>query len=139
MESVRKRGLAEAVRVGRREQGLTLRQAGEACGVSAATIMRIERGGGFDLDTLAKVCAWLNMAPEPFVSETQGKPRREDKELSTPEAVAVYLRADPNLDDRTAQLLVETFRELYRSLAKRGVSRSRAGRGRRGRTTSRGG
>jgi len=121
MGSVQRRGLAEAVRVARRERALTLRQAGEECGVSAATIMRIERGGGFDVDTLAKVCRWLNVAPGSFLGETQGKPRREHEELSTPDAVAVHLRADPNLDDRTAQLLAETFRELYRRLARGGI------------------
>ena len=42
----------------RRGMALSLRQASEQLGISAATISRIERGSPPDIDNFAKICIW---------------------------------------------------------------------------------
>lgn len=43
---------------------LTLREAAQYCGVSASTLLRIERGQMPDLLTFALVCDWLGKDPK---------------------------------------------------------------------------
>ncbi len=113
--------LGQRLRRVRAQREFTLEQLFKATGVSVATISRVERGGSRDIDggTLVSLCKWMGVRPEEF------KPGAEAPELpggdtaaSTPEAVELYLRADKNLDSRTASLLAEMFRAAYEKLAK---------------------
>lgn len=113
--------LGQRLRRARRDQGVTLEEVFKTTGVSVATLSRVERGGSKDIDagTLVSVCKWMGARPEEF------RPRAEAPKIpsrrtpaNTPEAVELYLRADKNLDERTAVLLAEMFRAAYEKLVK---------------------
>lgn len=110
--------LGQRLRRARREQEATLEDVFKATGVSVATLSRVERGGSRDIDagTLVSICRWMGAKPEEFRpdAEPPKTPTRRTP-ASTPEAVELYLRADKNLDERTAVLLAEMFRAAYES------------------------
>lgn len=113
--------LGQRLRKARRAQDLTLEDVFKTTGVSVATLSRVERGGSKDIDagTLVSVCKWMGVRPEEFGlrAEAPKTPSRRNP-ASTPEAVELYLRADKNLDERTAVLLAEMFRAAYEKLVK---------------------
>ena len=107
----------------REERGLTLEKVFKVTGVSVATLSRIERGGSKDIDagTLVSLCKWMGARPEEFRLDAEPPRIRGKRTLaSTPEAVELYLRADKNVDQRTAALLSEMFKAAYHKLAKQG-------------------
>ncbi len=113
--------LGQRLRRVREDRELTLEGVWKATGVSVATLSRIERGGSKDVDggTLVSLCKWMGARPEEFRFNAE-PPKTPGKRIpaSTPEAVELYLRADKNLDPRTAALLSEMFRAAYQKLAK---------------------
>jgi transcriptional regulator with XRE-family HTH domain len=95
---------------------ITLRQAGQKIGVSAATLSRFERGAGNpDLPTLNSLIEWLELDRSAVFAPTK-KGRTRDP--GTPEQVAVLLRADRNLDAGTAQALSNLFKTAYQEFSK---------------------
>jgi len=100
----------------RERNRITLRQAGQMVGVSAATLSRFERGAGNpDLPTLDRLIEWLGLdRAAVFAPAKKGK----KKDPGTPEQVAVLLRADRNLDAGTAQALSSLFKAAYQELSK---------------------
>jgi transcriptional regulator with XRE-family HTH domain len=113
--------LGQRLRRVRAQRGLTLEKLFSETGVSVATISRIERGGSKEIDagTLVSLCEWMGVRPEEFRpgAEPPKLPGRKAA-ASPPEAVELYLRADKNLEPRTAALLAEMFRAAYEKLAK---------------------
>lgn len=113
--------LGQRLRRVRAQRGLTLERLFSETGVSVATISRIERGGSKEIEagTLVSLCKWMGVRPEEFRlgAEPPKLPGRKAA-ASTPEAVELYLRADKNLEPRTAALLAEMFRAAYEKLAK---------------------
>ncbi len=91
---------------------MSLRDVGAAIGVSPATLSRIERGAGTpDLQTLDTLIDWLELDRRAvFVKQVK-------EAASTPERVAVLLRADKNLDAATAKALSTIFKTAYKELA----------------------
>jgi transcriptional regulator with XRE-family HTH domain len=109
------------LRRARTERKATLEDVFKATGVSVATLSRVERGGSKDIDagTLMSVCKWMGARPEEFRPDVKPpKTPTRRTPANTPEAVELYLRADKNLDGRTATLLAEMFRAAYEKLAK---------------------
>lgn len=95
----------------RKRKDLTLREAADEIGVSAATISRIERGAGQpDTPTLRRLLRWLELDPSYVLGQPDSAPG------STPERVSVLLRADKKLDARTAQALAKIFESAYEEL-----------------------
>lgn len=113
--------LGHRLRRARKDRGLRLDDVFKTTGVSIATLSRVERGGSKDIDagTLVSLCKWLGVRPEEFRPGAEPlKTSGQRAPASTPEAVELYLRADKNLDQRTAALLAEMFRAAYDALAK---------------------
>lgn len=55
---------------GRREwANLTMRQAGQQIGISTATVHRVEHGESPDIESFARLCAWLHIQPQEFLDE----------------------------------------------------------------------
>lgn len=108
---LRTEALAESVRRRRESSGMSIRQAGNAAGVSPATVTRIESGEHPDLATFLRLCAWLQERPEQFFAD--GPRRRAD----TPDVVAVHLMADPRLDGEAAASIVSVVRAMYAAMA----------------------
>ena len=113
--------LGQRLRRVRAQRGFTLERLFKETGVSVATISRVERGGSKDIDggTLVSLCEWMGVRSEEFRpgAEPPKVPGRRAP-ANTPEAVELYLRADKNLDQRTAALLADMFKAAYERLAK---------------------
>lgn len=101
--------LGDALRRTRLEREMTLQQVSDQTGVSVATLSRIERSE-FDnvkSETLGTLNEWI--ARNQLES-------REKRKLATPDIVELHLRADKNLDKKTADALAELFRTVYDQL-----------------------
>lgn len=89
----------------REERGLSLRQAEEAIGVSAATLSRIERGSQPELAVVNKLAPWLGVS-----IAASGDPRPSiltDEDLKR--TISVHLRANKNLSEEVARSIVDSF------------------------------
>jgi transcriptional regulator with XRE-family HTH domain len=125
--------LGNRLRERRRERQLTLEQAAQQIGVSAATLSRWERQYNAqdeqstrkapqpDVRTLSAITSWLGVSLDAAV---EGAPvstthstivHHEGEEL--PDIVEAHLRADRNLDARTAAALNNLFRAAYKQFA----------------------
>jgi len=113
--------LGQRLRRIREQRGDTLEKVFKATGVSVATLSRIERGGSKEIDggTLVSLCNWMGAKPDEFRPDAS-PPAVPGKRgaASTPEAIELYLRADKNLDPKSAALLAEMFRAAYDRLTK---------------------
>lgn len=100
----------------RKRNRITLRQAGQRVGVSAATLSRFERGAGNpDLPTLNSLIDWLELDRSAvFAPKNKG----DKSDAGTPDQVEVLLRADRNLDAGTAQALSNLFKAAYQEFSK---------------------
>jgi transcriptional regulator with XRE-family HTH domain len=115
--------LGQRLRQVREQRQLTLLQVSKATGISVPTLSRVERGGSNDVEagTLVTLAKWMRVpihkfAERPAVPAVPGGQTPEN----TPEAVELYLRADKNLDRKTASLLADMFRVAYDRLSKEG-------------------
>lgn len=113
----------------RKGRGMTLEQASEQIGVSAATLSRLERLRDQDSPaahgresiipdtrTLTAITRWLDVplgrvvrfqAPDEAAASIEGEGG------SVPDKVEAHLRADRNLDDESALALTQMFRMAY--------------------------
>ena len=130
---VRLEDLGELIRAKRKANRLTLAQAACESGVSAATLSRLERQASGsakngvprlpsmpDTRTLAAVAQWLDVSLDRVVAmptppPAHGVPHYEGE--TVPDIVAAHLRADPKLNQETAEALVRTFRVAYEQFA----------------------
>jgi len=107
--------LVTRVKSRRRGLGLSLRDAADAIGVSAATLSRIESGGRLPgRDTLLRIAHWLGVRldlSEPPRSRRQGVSTAPP--LTTVEAVELRVRTDRDLAPADAEALTEIFRIAY--------------------------
>jgi transcriptional regulator with XRE-family HTH domain len=114
---------AAMVRTKRDGHGLraTATEIGE---VSPSTLSRIEQGKVPDLDTFMRICRWLGVSPERFMSTTgQLQSSPGPNHVDAAEKIAVHLRADRTLDPKTADALVQMIRLAY-DAAKHGKLKS---------------
>lgn len=132
-ESVSVSDIAAELYRWRKESSLTLEQAGEKIGVSAATLSRLERQrnksasdevgkGSFvpDVRTLAAVTRWLGIPLTRVAGMDIAEQPSAQQEIneSVPDIVAAHLRADRNLDDEAAVTLSKMFRMAYEQFSR---------------------
>jgi transcriptional regulator with XRE-family HTH domain len=104
--------IRERLRRARRQRGLSLREVGEEIVVSPSTLSRLERGTGTpDLPTVNKLIRWLELDRDAVFGV-----RTKKEEKTTPATVEVLLRADKDLDPKTAKTLAKIFRTAYQEL-----------------------
>lgn len=111
--------LARRVKAKREAEGLSLRAAGKALGVSAATLSRVESGEHLpERDHLLVLAHWAGLP-----LGAAGRRRRNQlvhgEDASTVEAVELHLRADKDLDPEDAEILVQLVRTAYDQMSKR--------------------
>jgi transcriptional regulator with XRE-family HTH domain len=114
--------LAERLRFRRLAKRLPLRKAAQESGVSAATFSRVERGGHLpERENLFKLLRWADIEIDEVRSDVPAgvQEAHTGETESTPEAVAVHLRADPDLSPQDARVLAELFRSAYEVLRKK--------------------
>jgi len=104
------------LRTKRGERGLRA-IAEEIGGVSASTLSRIEQGNVPDLETFARICKWLGVAPNEFMADTKGSKAGTETASgeNTPEMIETHLRADRVLPLETINALSEMIRVAYRA------------------------
>lgn len=116
---VRKLGML--VRRKREQERLTLRNVADETGLKIPTISRVERADADDVEagTLLTLCAWLRADPDDFTEGTAlpVTAAKSKVEHNTPDVVELYLRADRNLDKRTAAALSTLFRTAYETMS----------------------
>lgn len=98
---------------------LPVRQAAKEAGVSPATFSRVERGHHTpDGENLLKLAAWAGVRLDELrpTGARREKPVHPNEPASTPEAVAMHLRADRKLEPEDAAILADIFRSAYESL-----------------------
>lgn len=121
--------LGAMIRAKRRAEHLTLEQAAQASGVSAATLSRWERAkpgaAGLEIGslpatpdtrTLAAITGWLGISLERMLHVSTPPPVEHiihHEGETTPDIVEAHLRADPTLDTKTADALSRLFRAAY--------------------------
>jgi transcriptional regulator with XRE-family HTH domain len=117
--------LAHRVRSRRLGQRKRLREAANDAGISPATFSRLERGDYMPgRESLLKVAKWLDVSVDELASgESLTKHRGEPE--STPEAVALHLRADKRLSPDDAAVLEKVFRSTYDALVTRKTRRKK--------------
>ncbi|QLE42215.1 helix-turn-helix transcriptional regulator [Nostoc sp. C052] len=81
--------------------------------VSPSTLSRVERGQSPDMETFIALCNWLDVSPSVFF-----KGAETNKHLSVPEAIALQLLSDKNLDSTVANALAILVKAAYRDLKK---------------------
>jgi transcriptional regulator with XRE-family HTH domain len=103
--------LANLVRSKRKNRGLR-EIAKEIGSVSPSTISRVENGKTPDMDTFLALCNWLEIPPTELINNTE-----EKKNLDTPEAIEIQLRADTCLEPAIADALASLVKAAYKELA----------------------
>ncbi|WP_414575805.1 helix-turn-helix domain-containing protein [Anabaena sp. CCY 9402-a] len=102
--------LASLVRKKRGSKGLR-ETAAEIGNVSPSTLSRVESSKMPDMDTFLALCNWLKVPPAELFRTT------EENQLDTPEAIAIQLRADKNLEPAIANALASLVKAAYRDLS----------------------
>jgi len=113
--------IAAFIKAKRREGDTGLRAAAKECGLSAATLSRLERGlsGSLpDAESLKRLASWLGTTVSALVDEPPLKRGSKLPTVTTPEIVEVHLRADKKLSPQTARALAQMFRSLYDQVAR---------------------
>src|SRR4051794_27856447 len=99
--------LGERLLKERKARGLTLEEVAKETGVSIPTLSRVERGEsrGLKGETLIKLTEWTG-TPSKLWKKATAPP-------NMPDFVELHLRADKNLDGKTAEALAQLFRTAY--------------------------
>lgn len=94
----------------RASEGLSIRKAADAAGVSFSTISRVERGAQPDLATFVNLCGWLEVDPSEFTGRPAGKSAGIEEAIH-------HLSADPRLSPDAAAKIAGVVRGMYDALA----------------------
>jgi len=93
--------LASAIKTKRGSKGLR-ETAAEIGNISSATLSRIEQGNLPDVETFIKICKWLKVPTDKFV--TGKKPTSLD--LSEKDKIVYQLRSSQELDSDTINAMI---------------------------------
>jgi len=97
----------------------------EIGGVSASTLSRIEQGNMPDLETFARLCAWLRVSADDFVITKKTTSRAA--EAPTSQFVEAHLRAERVLPSKAIDALAEMIRLAYQAAAQGKIGKSTKG------------
>lgn len=102
--------LGAELRSHRKELGLPLRAVEQQTGISAATLSRVERGNIPEVGVIEKLAQWLKVNVS--TAETARPGVMTDQDLKR--MIAVHLRANRKLPEKTARAIAETFDAVMR-------------------------
>ncbi|MBN3948406.1 MAG: helix-turn-helix transcriptional regulator [Nostoc sp. NMS7] len=86
-----------------------LREVANETGISQSTLSRVERGQTPDLSSFIALCNWLDVSPSTFFGSDE-----ISNSLSVPDAIALQLQSDKNLDLAVANALAVLVKAAYR-------------------------
>lgn len=101
--------LAEKLR--KKRENRSLRVVAKEADVSFSTLSRVEQGRIPDLETFAKICAWLKVPPNTFLPEAGNI-----EQGSNEERICAHLRADRTLAPGVSQALISMVQAAYKNL-----------------------
>lgn len=81
--------------------------------VSASTLSRIEQGKLPDLDTFIRICRWLDVPPDEFMVGYDTNTEDTEQVIDRQRIAVAHLRADPILDPKISEALVEMINLAY--------------------------
>lgn len=87
----------------------------EISGVSPSTISRVENGKIPDMENFLLLCNWLKVAPAEFFKNVDDIEPGSTPD-STPDAIALLLQSDKNLDPAMANVLASLIKAAYSDL-----------------------
>jgi transcriptional regulator with XRE-family HTH domain len=106
--------LSRLIRQKRGTRGL--REVTSETGISQSTLSRVERGQTPDLSSFIALCNWLDVSPSIFFGSAE-----ISNSLSVPEAIALQLLSDKNLDPAIANALAILVKAAYRELKSKNI------------------
>jgi transcriptional regulator with XRE-family HTH domain len=101
--------LEKLLRSRRKAANLSLRDAADQIGISAATLQRVEAGQVPNTAGLIQIVKWLGISMEDLYPQRKSS----GMESGTVAKIEVHLRADPHLDPTAAQAIAEAVQKLY--------------------------
>jgi transcriptional regulator with XRE-family HTH domain len=111
--------LATRVKAKRKAEKMSLRAAGQALGMSAATLSRVETGDHLpERDHLLRLASWAGLSLDAPIGNHRKEQIHSD-DASTVEAIELHLRADKNLDSKDADILVNLMHTAYEQMSSR--------------------
>lgn len=107
--------LVARMKARRHSLGFSLRDAADAIGVSAASLSRIESGERLPgRENLLRIAHWLGVRLDlSGLPQPARRGRRPAPQLTTVEAVELYIQADRDLAPAQAEALATIFRVAY--------------------------
>lgn len=102
--------LGAELRSRRKELDLSLRTVEQQTGISAATLSRVERGSTPEVGVIEKLAQWLKVVVSTSDMAKQGVATDQDLKR----VIAVHLRANRKLPEKTARAIAETFDAVMR-------------------------
>jgi transcriptional regulator with XRE-family HTH domain len=104
--------LGDRLRRQRGERGV--REVAKEVGISAATLSRVERGFVPDLETFAKICAWMGIDPGSVLGlqASKNKPRTRPRAA----AATVHFKSDPTTSPKLAKALADLIIAAHEKL-----------------------
>jgi transcriptional regulator with XRE-family HTH domain len=97
--------------VQRKRGSMGIRAAAGEIGISPATLSRIEHGGVPDLETLRKVCVWLEVDPAGYLGTSP------DRTPAGTTSVQVIFKKDRAVTPQTSRSLGKLIMSAYRQFA----------------------
>lgn len=96
----------EAIRL---EREMSWKQVAKEAGVSASTLTRLAQGKRPDMDSFTALVRWSGRKADDFIRQPEGGSPPTDPIGQ----IAVYLRADSQLDAKTADAIERVLRATY--------------------------
>jgi transcriptional regulator with XRE-family HTH domain len=114
--------LGRLVKARRAAEGMSLRELQDQIqnALSASALSRIENGATPEPKNVAPLAAWLGIPMGNIAWPGQPAPAATDQ--STPDVIAVHLRADKKLNPVAAETLARMFRRLYEDLVEERIT-----------------
>jgi len=100
-----------------------LRATAMEVGVSPSTLSRVEQGKIPDLQTLVKLCEWLEIPVNQFIQDAETEMSSlpiNHSTMDTPTIIEAHLRADKVLTPETAQAIATMVRVAYETFTQKG-------------------
>lgn len=98
--------------------GRGVRAVAKEIGISFATLSRMERGRAPRVDTLKKICAWLQIDPALYLGSTDASPPAERPRVQLVVKKGRALR--PRTTRALGRLITVAYREFAASIAAQG-------------------
>ncbi|PHZ84716.1 helix-turn-helix domain-containing protein [Paremcibacter congregatus] len=96
----------------RESKKYTWKKVAELAQISPSTLTRMAQGKRPDVDSMAALIDWSGLSADDFIE----KSNNDIEQVDTVATIGTYLRADKNLDDKSADALSAIVQAAYERL-----------------------